>query len=246
MATSWTPTSAGSAVELLPEEHGFLMAGRGRAAEVAIVSLVEAGAARISREGLVSAVRTHQRAWTPLQTAVLRSTPRSLGDVVSATAGSAEAEAMHLDLIERGYLRTARSRRAGRWAPLLVFIVMFTVLVTLSDYMRFEHAVGVFLGGVLLLFLLSRAARPHTALGRATVKRLKTFATTADRVALVAYYGLLGEVAKVPVWHVLGMAPEAAGTLRRRPRSDASGSGCGSCSSGSGSSDGDGGDGGGE
>ncbi|WP_433270365.1 TIGR04222 domain-containing membrane protein [Actinosynnema sp. CS-041913] len=239
MATSWTPTPQGAAVELRPEERGFLVAGPGRAAEVAIVSLVEAGAARISRDGLVSAVRTNHRSWTPLQAVVLRSTPRSMGDVVSATADSEEAAALHLSLIERGYLTTVRRRRMGRWGPLLVFLAMFTVLATLSDHIRFEHAVGVFVTGALLFVLLHFAGRPQTASGRAEVKRLKEVATTANRVALVAYYGLLGEVARVLVWQLLGMAPEAARTLRRR-RPTSSGSGCGSWSDSSGG-DGDGG-----
>ena len=244
MATSRTPTSAGSAADPRPEEHGFLVAGPGRAAEVAIVSLVEAGAVRISREGKVSAVRAVGRAWSPLQSFVLRAAPRSLGDLVVAAADSPEAGAMRQDLVERGFARPLRRRRLLRWASLAVFATVFGVLFTVGDRLRFEHAAGAFLAGLLLVVVISRAGRPLTGAGRAAVKRLGAVATTADRVALVAHHGLLGKVGRLRVWQVLGMAPAAAATLRRRSQGGG-GSSCGSCSGSSCGGDGGGGDGGG-
>ncbi|WP_433270467.1 TIGR04222 domain-containing membrane protein [Actinosynnema sp. CS-041913] len=236
MATSWTPTSAGSA-ELWPEEQGLLAGGPGRAAEVAIVSLVEAGAVRISRDGVVSAVHTQIRSWSPLQAYVMRSLPRSLGDLVPAVAGSPEAESLRQSLIGRGLVRSPGQRKAVRWARRLVMLGLVAVLaLTAADYLQAGHTVGGIVLGVLLLLLIGRAGRPLTRSGRAAVRRLDAVATTSNRVALVAYYGLLGKVGNHLVWEVLGLAPRASATLKRRARgtdSSASGGGCGSCSSSS-------------
>ncbi|MEV0675749.1 TIGR04222 domain-containing membrane protein [Actinosynnema sp. NPDC050436] len=239
MATSRTPTSAGSAAELRPEELGFLAGGPGRAAEVAVVTLVEAGAVRISREGLVSAVQTRHRAWTPLQHAVLQSLPQALGDVVTHVARSSDASGLRWQLTERGLVRAPGSLSALRTVRrVLVIGAIVAVVLSIAGVVQFGATTPVLLSVVLLGFLLGRVARPLTGAGRAAVQRLKQAATTRNRVEMVAFHGLLGKIEGHLVWEVLGIGPRAAATLKRRQRgksggSASSGSGCGSCSSSS-------------
>ncbi|RKT53475.1 TIGR04222 domain-containing membrane protein [Saccharothrix australiensis] len=252
--TSWTRDSATSAGELVtPEEQAFLAGGPGRAAEVALVSLVEVGAARISRDGLVSAVQSARgRASTPLQARVLNSSPRWLGDLVTTVAGGPETAALRERLLARGHLRPIGLRRALDAAPLLLMGVTVVLVLGFQDHLTFWHGAVVFAVLVSLVLLARRAGRPLTGSGRAVVRRLGEVATTADRVSLVAYYGLLGTVAGLPTWQRLGIAPEAAAKLRRRPRSGGGhgGSSCGGCggsgSDGGGDSSGGCGGGGGE
>jgi uncharacterized protein (TIGR04222 family) len=258
VATQWTPTSAGSAGSTPEpgwEEQGFLVGGPGRAAEVAVVSLVEAGALRISREGLVSAVGRPAHGWSPLQSRVVRSLPRSLGDVITDTARSAEAQSLGQHLVDQG-LVTPHGRRqvARRTRRLLIAAAVGAVVATIVLELRFELAVGAVLAGIVGTIVLRRVGRPLTGAGRRVVKRLQPIAVSPNRIALVAYYGLLGKVGRHHVWEVLGISPGAAATLRRRTRRSGSdggascGGGCGSCSSsscGSGSSCGGGSDSGG-
>ncbi|MEV8440215.1 TIGR04222 domain-containing membrane protein [Actinosynnema sp. NPDC051121] len=252
VATQWTPTSAGSAgsagstPEPGWEEQGFLVGGPGRAAEVAVVALVEAGALRISREGLVSAVGRPRAGTSPLGTAVLRRLPMSLGDVIIATASSAEAQSLRHYLVGSGLVTPPGRRQGVRTARrLLIAAAVATVVATIVLELPFWLALGAVLVGVVGAIALGRAGRPLTSRGRDVVKRLKPLAVSPNRIALVACYGLLGKVERHHVWEVLGISPAAAATLRRRSRGSGSdggascGGGCGSCSSsscGSGSS----------
>ncbi|MEU4807533.1 TIGR04222 domain-containing membrane protein [Actinosynnema sp. NPDC023587] len=240
MATSWTPTSAGSAADLRPEEEAFLAGGPGRAAEVAVVSLVESGAVRISRAGLVSAVHAPHRSWTPLQASALQSLPRKLGEVITWTARGAEADGLRSHLVERGFVRpSARRSKVLTARRVLVFGGIAIVALGIGDVLEFGTIAAALFCTVLLAVLVGRAARPLTASGRAAVKRLGGVATTNNRLAMVAFHGLLGKVEGHLVWEVLGMAPAAAATLQRRRRGDnangsaSCGGGCGSCSSNS-------------
>ncbi|MEU4743711.1 TIGR04222 domain-containing membrane protein [Actinosynnema sp. NPDC023658] len=246
MATSWTPISAGSAGpegstpqpgQAEPEEQGFLVGGPGRAAEVAIVSLVEAQAVRISREGLVSAVsqsRPDSAARSPLQAHVLRSLPQSLGDVIAATASSAEAQSLGQHLVDRGLaVSPARRRAVRRLRRLVIAAGVATVFAKVLLDLPFAVAAVAVVGGLLVSLVLARANRPLTRSGRRVVRDLKRVAVSPNRLALVAYYGLLGKVGRHHVWEVLGIAPAAAATLRRRTRRSGSsdGSSCGGCGS---------------
>ncbi|MCE6999857.1 TIGR04222 domain-containing membrane protein [Saccharothrix sp. S26] len=243
VATQWTPTSAGSAgstPEPGLEEQGFLVGGPGRAAEVAVVSLVEASAARISRGGLVSAVGRPRAGTSPLGSAVLRRLPMSLGDVIIATASSAEAQSLRQYLVGSGLVTPPGRRQGMRTARrLLIAAAVATVVATIVLELPFWLALGAVPVGVVGAIVLGRAGRPLTARGRDVVKRLKPLAVSPNRIALVAYYGLLGKVERHHVWEVLGIGPAAATTLRRRSNRGGSnggascGGGCGSCSSSS-------------
>ena len=86
------------------EEFGFLSGGPGRAAEVAVVRLLEAGLLRISREGVVSAVSaTSQGASTPLEAYALGAarTGRMLGELIKSTAGSSALDGLKQHLVDR-------------------------------------------------------------------------------------------------------------------------------------------------
>ena len=248
MATQWTPTTAGSAgstPEPSWEEQAFLVGGPGRATEVAVVTLIEAGAVRISREGLVSAVGRPGHGGSPLQAHVLRSLPMPLGDVIAAAAWSAEAQSMRPHLVARGLITPPGRRKAARLVRgLLVAAAVATVIATIVLDLPFLLTFGAALAGVACSVVLGRFARPLTGAGRRVVSRLEKVAISPNRIALVACYGLLGKVVRnTHVWEVLGISPAAAATLRRRSRRGApdGGGGCGSCSSsscgGGGSSD---------
>ncbi|MER5261662.1 TIGR04222 domain-containing membrane protein [Actinosynnema sp. NPDC002837] len=243
VATQWTPTSAGSAgstPEPGPEQQGLLVGGPGRAAEVAVVSLVEAGAVRISREGLVSVVGRPGHGWSPLQAYVLRSAPRTLGELITATAWSAEAQSLRQHLVDVGLVTPPGRRKALRTLRLLVVAaVVVTMIVAGALDLPFALAFFTAVAGAVVAVVLGRLSRPLTARGRQVVRALKQVAVSPNRIALVAYYGLLGKVERHHVWEVLGIAPAAAATLRRRSRGSGSdggascGGGCGSCASSS-------------
>ncbi|WP_306750299.1 TIGR04222 domain-containing membrane protein [Saccharothrix yanglingensis] len=248
MASSWTPTSAGTAgstPELRPEEQAFLAGGPGRAAEVAVVSLVEAGAVRVSRGGLVSAVRLPGRAWSPLQANVLHALPQPLGGVIGQAAGSAEARALREQLVSRGFITSPRRRSAWSAVRLVGFAVFVGSLFAVG-FAGWSVALPVLLVPLLVVLTVvaALARRPLTRAGRRAVRRLRRGVTTSDRLGLVACHGLLGRAHGRVVWSDwLGIAPAAGATLRRRPRRRGSsgssgssgaggcGSGCGSCGS---------------
>lgn len=278
MVDSWTrvPTgsagSGGSAPELWPEERALLMAGPGRAAEVALVSLVDAGAVRISRGGLTSQVRRPDRTWSPLQARVLRSLPMSLGDAIATTAAGPEAQAMRQDLIARGYLTPPGRRVAMRWLRRYLLLASAGALVlTIALDMPFIGVAAVVVGALVGWIAFGRAGRPLTSTGLAAARRLRLDATEAerrlagspvrpksapdwmatqaltpaDRLVLVACHGLLGRIGRQNVWQVLHIEPSAAKTLRRRKRTSgtAADSSCGGgCGSCSGSNCSGGGD----
>ncbi|GAA1313324.1 hypothetical protein GCM10009634_82280 [Saccharothrix xinjiangensis] len=278
MVDSWTQAPAGStgaggsAPELWPEEQAYVMAGPGRAAEVALVSLVDAGAVRISREGVVSPVHRAGRLWSPLQTRVLRVIPMPMGTAIAATAAGAEAKAMRQDLIARGYLtppgRQVAMRRL-RWFLLLAASAALVLTIALD--LPFAVTAAVAVVALVGSTATSRAGRPLTSAGLAAARRLRLAATdaerrlngtptrpksapawmavstlsAADRLVLLACHGLLGRIGRRNVWEVLGVEPAAAKTLRRRKRTSGGGGGSscsGGCGSCSGSNCGGGGD----
>ena len=211
MATQWTPTSAGSAGSTPEpgwEEQAFLVGGRGRAAEVAVVSLVEAGALRISREGLVSAVGRPAHGWSPLQAHVVRSLPRSLGDVITATAQSAEAQSLGQHLVDRGLVTpSVRRQVARRTRQLLIAAAVGAVIATIVLELSPGVTFGAVVAGVVGAWVLRRVGRPLTGAGRQVVQRLKSVAVSPNRIALVAYSRAAGQ----------GRAPPRVGGARHLP-----------------------------
>ena len=96
-----------------PEELGCLAGGPGRAAEVALARLLQAGLVRISRDGVVTAVHQNPGRVTPLEAHVLQGLRgrRYLDEVLRDAAVSAEAEGLRSHLAGRGLLRRRRSLR---------------------------------------------------------------------------------------------------------------------------------------
>ncbi|GLZ36637.1 TIGR04222 domain-containing membrane protein [Actinokineospora sp. NBRC 105648] len=213
-----------TSVEPLPEELGFLVAGSGRAVEVAVVALIESGALRASRDGVLSAVSGVAPAATPLQEAVLRATPLTLRGVITETTGGVTAESLQDNLRSRGYVRRLAGRKSAPWARWVVLLgALATIIATARGAMAFEYAVVVLVVGAVLVTLAGFGRKPLSRKGREAVKRLDTTATTSNRLALVALYGLLGKVGQTHVWEIVGVEPATAATLqlseeRRRSR----------------------------
>jgi len=240
MVTSGISTSGISGADLLPEEFGYLVGGPGRAAEVAVVRLVEAGAIRISSQGLVSAVSTNGwGASSRLEASVLGSLAngsRVLGELITTTAGSGQAQALREHLVDRGVL-VSKSRRLacawGRFFALLVIPLAFAGAVV--ERVDVDMLIFAVVAALLGRYLIGKLRGPLTFTGRRSVRRASVYAT--DRPSIVAQYGLLGRYGsrrdKVVVWEMLGISPEAAATLRLRGRSDNSGNGCSGSSCGS-------------
>lgn len=255
MVTSTSAISGTSGADLLPEEFGYLMGGPGRAAEVAVVRLVEAGAIRISSQGLVSAVSTHRwGASSPLEASVLGSLgngSRLLGGLIGTAAGSEQARALRHHLVGRGLLVSKARRLAcgwGRFLALLMIPLAFAGAV--FERVDTDTLIIAVIAALLGRYLIGKLRGPLTFRGRRSMRRAGV--NVGDRPSIVAQHGLLGRYGsrhdKVVVWEMLGISPEAAATLRLRRRrpddggSGCSGSSCGSSGCGSSSSCGSGGD----
>ncbi|MBW4717479.1 TIGR04222 domain-containing membrane protein [Saccharothrix obliqua] len=235
MAASRVSAAVNPAVGLRAEELGFLAGGPGRAAEVAVVSLLASRSVRVSREGLVSPVRQVVPG-TPLEALVLRSLPRPLGELVAAVARGPEVGSLRRGLVERGLARSAAVRSAVAAVRVLVLVDAFVLFVlAMADVV----APWVFFAGLIAsltaVVVLGRVARPLTASGRAAVRWSRGSVTTRDWRVLVACHGLLGRYGGRPVWEVVGIARTASATLKRRRAANRSGGGssCGGCGSSS-------------
>jgi uncharacterized protein (TIGR04222 family) len=226
------------------EEFGFLSGGPGRAAEVAVVRLLEAGLLRISREGVVSAVSaTAQGATTPLEAYALGAarTGRMLGDLVKTTATSPALEALRQHLVDRGLLVSpGRRKLCGTIRALALFGVLCAMASVALFHVHVVIGIGLLLLAVLVRWFAGRLRRPVRRAGRREVRMITVMSD--DRPGIVAQHGLTGRIGKFPrayyVWEMLGIAPSAGATLRRRkPAGDTTYAGsCSSCSSCSSSS----------
>jgi uncharacterized protein (TIGR04222 family) len=118
-----------------PEELGCLAGGPARAAEVALARLLHAGAVRISREGVVTAVHRNPGRLSPLEARILNSVQvgRYLHDVLREAATSAEADGLRAHLADRGWLRRRRS-----WRPRLYpWLFLLGAGLVLGGVLRF-------------------------------------------------------------------------------------------------------------
>lgn len=229
------------------EEFGYLSGGPGRAAEVAIVRLLEAGLLRISREGVVSAVSTTAHgAATPLEAYALGAARggRALGSLIKATAGSGALDAVKQHLVDRGFLVSPGRRRAWGLVSFIATLVGVGAVVAVGVA---DLNVGIAIVLVVLALAVrwstNRMRRPVRRAGRREVNAVTVMSN--DRVGIVAQHGLAGRIGNFPnthrVWEMLGIAPSAGATLRRgkpgRRSNDGStsASSCSSCSSGCGS-----------
>ncbi|MET1071511.1 MAG: TIGR04222 domain-containing membrane protein [Umezawaea sp.] len=242
--TSGTKTSGRPGISA--EEFGYLSGGPGRAAEVAVVRLLEGGLLRISREGVVSAVASGAAgAGTPLEAYVLGAarTGRMLGDLIKSTATSEAASSLRLHLVERGLVASDSRRKALSAVRVLCFVAMFAAIVLVAVFrVNVGIAIGVIVVALLVRWFAGRLRRPVRRAGRREVRRVAV--APGDRVGMVAQMGLLGRIGQFPrqyyVWEMLGIVPSAGATLRKgkRPKANDGGtmyaSSCSSCSSCSG------------
>jgi len=225
------------------EEFGFLSGGPGRAAEVAVVRLLEAGLLRISREGVVSAVAaTSHGAATPLEAYALGAarTGRMLGDLIKATAAGEALEALRQNLVDRGLLVSPGRRKLCGSIRSLALVGVFCAMASVA---LFHVHIGIGIGLVVLAILIrwfaGRLRRPVRRAGRRAIRKITVMSD--DRAGIVAQHGLTGRIGKFPrmyyVWEMLGIAPSAGATLRRhKPVTTTYAGSCSSCSSGSSSS----------
>jgi uncharacterized protein (TIGR04222 family) len=244
--TSGTTISDRSGISV--EEFGFLSGGPGRAAEVAVVRLLEAGLLRISREGVVSAVAaTSYGAATPLEAYALGAarTGRMLGELIKSTATSAAIDALRQHLVDRGLLASpGRRKLCGAIRALSLVAAIAAIASVAVFHVHVGIGIGLLALVVLVRWFAGRMRRPVRRAGRREVR--KVVVMSDDRVGIVAQHGLTGRIGQFPrmyyVWEMLGIAPSVGATLRRRkPVRTNSGdttyvSGCSSCSSCSSSS----------
>ncbi|HWO59587.1 MAG TPA: TIGR04222 domain-containing membrane protein [Umezawaea sp.] len=235
------------------EEFGFLSGGPGRAAEVAVVRLLEAGLLRISREGVVSAVSaTSQGASTPLEAYALGAarTGRMLGELIKSTAGSSALDGLKQRLVDRGFLVSPGRRKAWGFVRFLCVVAAIGAIVAVGLVdLNPGIAIAVVVLALVFRWFAGRMRRPVRRAGRREERRVVVMSN--DRVGVVAQHGLTGRIGNFPnmyyVWEMLGIAPSAGATLRRRKpvRNNTSDGGtmygsscnsCSSCSSGCGSS----------
>ncbi|WNV83780.1 TIGR04222 domain-containing membrane protein [Umezawaea sp. Da 62-37] len=242
--TSGTRTSGRPGISA--EEFGYLSGGPGRAAEVAVVRLLEGGLLRISREGVVSAVASGAAgAGTPLEAYVLGAarTGRMLGDLVKSTATSEAASSLRLHLVERGLVVSDSRRKAMSRIQVLGLVVALAGFASVGLFhLHIGIAIGLLVLALLIRWFARRLRRPVRRAGRREARRVAV--APGDRVGMVAQMGLLGRIGQFPrqyhVWEMLGIAPSAGATLRKgkRPRTNDGGtmyaSSCSSCSSCSG------------
>ncbi|MGZ3147380.1 TIGR04222 domain-containing membrane protein [Lentzea chajnantorensis] len=227
-------TTTPQGTRLSAEEIGYLTAGPGRAAETALARLVDTGAVRVSRDGLVTAVRQDgQAATTSLERQVLDqlSTAVRFELVVESAAFSPEAQALHRYLVARRLMQPSR-RRSDAWWTYLVLVAALLLLGVVSSPM--------FLIGVpvaVLLVVWARGREPLTKAGRQALLH----ATAHDRVHAVAVHGFCGKVDGRPVAGLFGLSQSVVRMLPRKGHlkkstPDRGGSSCGSCGAGCGSS----------
>ncbi|MDT7782513.1 MAG: hypothetical protein QOF58_932 [Pseudonocardiales bacterium] len=240
-----------------PEELGCLVGGPARAAEVALARLLQAGAVRISRDGVVTAVHRSPGRISPLEARILNSVQagRYLHDVLRETATSPEAEGLRHHLADRGLLRHHRSWRP-RLYPWLFLLGAALVLagffrIVVPDLLRelpvpdiTEYPPWYFFAAGAVVFVWASVlkardpGRLRTRTGYRLARRTRLRVSTQDPVGAVASRGLRGKVGRVAIAGMLGLTPVMIGLLPTRDTSSSSscGSGCSSSSCGSGDS----------
>jgi uncharacterized protein (TIGR04222 family) len=246
--TSGTDISGRTGITV--EEFGYLSGGPGRAAEAAIVRLLEAGLLRISREGTVSAVSaTSQGASTPLEAYALGAarTGRMLGELIKSTAGSGAMDGLKQHLVSRGFLVSPGRRKGWGFVRFLCVVVAVAAMAAVGlAGLHVGIALAVIAAALAFRWFAGRMRRPVRRAGRREERRVTVMSN--DRVGIVAQHGLTGRIGNLPnmyyVWEMLGIAPSAGATLRRRKpvrnnnNSDGGtmyASSCSSCSGGCGS-----------
>jgi len=246
--TSGTRTPGRTGVS--PEEFGYLSGGPGRAAEVAVVRLLEAGLLRISREGVVSAVAaTAAGAATPLEAYALGAarTGRMLGELIKSTATSDALAALKQHLVDRGFLASAGRRKFWGAVRTLTLVGAFVAMASVAVFhFNVGYAILLLLLALVVRWFAGRMRKPVRRAGRREAARITVMSN--DRLGIVAQHGLAGRIGQFPqqyyVWEMLGIAPSAGATLRRGKRRTArqndgayyasSCNSCSSCSSGCG------------
>jgi uncharacterized protein (TIGR04222 family) len=231
-------TTTGQSTRLSAEEVGYLTAGPGRAAETALARLIDTGAVRVSRDGLVSVVRQDgQGATTSLQRQVLGQLHTALRFelVVESAAYSPEAQSLHRMLHLRKLMQHPRRRGDAWW----VCAVVAGVLILLGVVTTPVFYAGALIAAVLAHWLRGRG--PVTTAGRQALLQV----TAHDRVHAVALYGFCGTVDGRPVGELFDLPQSVVKMLPRKRhhgRSSSDGgsggsvAGCGSCGSGCGTS----------
>ncbi|TWP48125.1 TIGR04222 domain-containing membrane protein [Lentzea tibetensis] len=234
-------TTSTQASTVTPEELGFLVSGPGRASEVALARLLDAGLIRISRQGLVSAVETPGNGATPLEAqmlASLRISPQNLDVITKTTAYSPATESLRQHLLARRLIGKPRKGALYPWAWIIA-ILTFVIGLGADNFLPYLLvAVAVAVLGVVFL----RRKGHLTGAGKRVVKR----AAALDRVTAVAVYGLRGKIFNQPVYAMFGLTASVVGMLpvrriKKRVREDTGvgscgtscGSSCSSCSSAS-------------
>ncbi|ANZ35732.1 hypothetical protein BBK82_06210 [Lentzea guizhouensis] len=218
---------------------------------MALARLADAGQARLSREGFVTAA-SRQGAATPLEARILaevRHGGRYLPDLLASASTSAEASSLRTHLVNRGLLRPRRSLRPRLypWLFMLSFALVAAGVVSFvaPDVLSFvPYAVPRwtwFTAAVALLAwatLLSardpgrlRTRTAHRMVNRAhrqlTSTRGPERHTPHYRLRAVAVTGLGGQAA------LFGLTPAVVGSRRKSSDSGSCGSGCSSSSCGS-------------
>lgn len=242
-----------------PEELGCLVGGPSRAAEVALARLLHAGAVRISREGVVTAVHRNPGRISPLEARILNSVQvgRYLHDVLREAATSPEAEGLRNHLADRGLLRHSRSwrPRLHPWLFLLaVALVVAGVLRIVAPHLLLELPVPniteyrpwYFFAAGALVYVWAKVlsardpGRLRTRSGHRLAKRSQRQVSVQDPLSAVASRGLRGKVGRVAIAGMFGLTPVMVGLLPHRDTSSGSscGGGCSSSSCGGGDSGG--------
>ncbi|MFJ8966551.1 TIGR04222 domain-containing membrane protein [Lentzea sp. NPDC102401] len=227
------PTAA-TGTRVSPEQIGYLTEGPGRAAETALARLLDAGLARVSRDGIVSAVHQNELgATTAVETLILigLSKPVRFDAVVRNAAKSSEMRALHQQLRAQRLTRNPRPRLAAWWVFLAIGVVLG--LAAFLEPWTLFGAVG-FLGFAYWTY----GAKPLTRAGQAALKDV----TASDRVLAVALEGFRGRIENRSVGELFGLPQSVVKMLprkrknkarRRGGRAASSAAACGSSACGS-------------
>ncbi|ACU35511.1 TIGR04222 domain-containing membrane protein [Actinosynnema mirum] len=218
MATSAATRADG----LTTEQLACLAGGPRRVVEVAVLALVRAGAVRVGRNGVVSAV-SGASPRTGAQAAVLAHLGQHLGNVVEKASDSIGARAVRDELLALGLLRSPAFQERLRAAR--VVLVMLACLLAASLVVLPEHFVAKL--ALLVALLLVRYGLGFwkgmvNGRGRAVLRDAPS--AIAGRVdwseRVIALVGLQGGFQGRPA-HEFTVVPESAVRTMRRPRNAA-------------------------
>ncbi|WP_440900966.1 TIGR04222 domain-containing membrane protein, partial [Actinosynnema sp.] len=215
MATSAATRADG----LTTEQLACLAGGPRRVVEVAVLALVRAGAVRVGRNGVVSAV-SGASPRTGAQAAVLAHLGQHLGNVVEKASDSTGARAVRDELLALGLLRSPAFQervRAARAVLVILACLLAAALVVLP-----EHLVAT-LALLVALLLVRHGLGFWTGMvngrGRAVLRDAPS--AIAGRVdwseRVIALVGLQGGFQGRPA-HEFTVVPESAVRTMRPPR----------------------------